>query len=150
MLFILQLCCPVCQSAPSLVMFGVGSFSALSGYTLPLLPLLLQQSLLQLRAVLLSRVDDALFCQRSFLFLPFVHFLCCFVDFSPQLPLPLPPPPPLFRDKDVVGGNARDDLASFWLRKTKKPVLSVLLVQKKGGEPQLYRGTNMEVRPAGA
>ena len=38
-----------------------------------------------------------------------------------------------------------DDLASFWLRKTKKPVLAVLLVQKKGCEPKLYRGTNMEV-----
>lgn len=46
---------------------------------------------------------------------------------------------------DVVGGDARDDLASFWLRKTKRPVLAVLLVQKKGEEPQLYRGTNMEV-----
>ncbi|CAM9132139.1 unnamed protein product [Ectocarpus fasciculatus] len=45
----------------------------------------------------------------------------------------------------VVGGDARDDLASFWLRKTKKPVLAVLLVQKKGGQPQLFRGTNMEV-----
>lgn len=46
----------------------------------------------------------------------------------------------------VVGGDARDDLASFWLRKTKRPVLAVLLVQKAGGKPQLYRGTNMEVR----
>lgn len=45
----------------------------------------------------------------------------------------------------MVGGDARDDLASFWLRKTKRPVLAVLLVQKKGGKPQLYRGTNMEV-----
>lgn len=45
----------------------------------------------------------------------------------------------------MVGGDARDDLASFWLRKTKRPVLAVLLVQKKGGQPQLYRGTNMEV-----
>lgn len=52
----------------------------------------------------------------------------------------------LFRgEADVVGGDARDDLASFWLRKTKRPVLAVLLVQKKGKEPQLYRGTNMEV-----
>lgn len=48
--------------------------------------------------------------------------------------------------KGVVGGDARDDLAAFWLRKTKKPVLAVLLVQKRGGQPQLYRGTNMEVR----
>ncbi|CAM9477883.1 unnamed protein product [Scytosiphon promiscuus] len=45
----------------------------------------------------------------------------------------------------VVGGDTRDDLASFWLRKTKRPVLAVLLVQKKGGPPLLYRGTNMEV-----
>lgn len=45
----------------------------------------------------------------------------------------------------VVGGDARDDLASFWLRKTKRPVLAVLLVQKAGGQPKLYRGTNMEV-----
>lgn len=37
------------------------------------------------------------------------------------------------------------DLASFWLRKTKKPVLAVLLVQKPGQKPKLYRGTNMEV-----
>ena len=37
------------------------------------------------------------------------------------------------------------DLDSFWLRKTKKPVLAVLLVQKPGGAPKLYRGTNMEV-----
>lgn len=39
----------------------------------------------------------------------------------------------------------RSDLSSFWLRKTKKPVLAVLLVQKPGGKPVLYRGTNMEV-----
>ena len=39
----------------------------------------------------------------------------------------------------------KTDLASFWLRKTKKPVLAVLLVQKPGGRPKLYRGTNMEV-----
>jgi cytidine deaminase len=37
------------------------------------------------------------------------------------------------------------DLASFWLRKTKKPVLAVLMVQKPGGDPVLYRGCNMEV-----
>ena len=37
------------------------------------------------------------------------------------------------------------DLSSFWLRKTKKPVLAVLLVQKPGQRPKLYRGTNMEV-----
>lgn len=37
------------------------------------------------------------------------------------------------------------DLTAFWLRKTKKPVLAVLLVQKPNGEYRLYRGTNMEV-----
>jgi len=40
---------------------------------------------------------------------------------------------------------AETDLASFWLRKTKKPVLAILLVQKPGSAPKLYRGTNMEV-----
>lgn len=45
-----------------------------------------------------------------------------------------------------AGGDPRDDLASFWLRKTRKPVLAVLLVEKEDGSgPQLYRGTNMEV-----
>lgn len=38
------------------------------------------------------------------------------------------------------------DLTSFWLRKSKKPVLSVLMVQKSvNDKPKLYRGTNMEV-----
>jgi cytidine deaminase len=38
------------------------------------------------------------------------------------------------------------DLSKFWLRKTHKPVLAVLLVQSPGAkEPTLYRGTNMEV-----
>ena len=41
--------------------------------------------------------------------------------------------------------SIKTDLSSFWLRKTKKPVLAVLLVQKPGGRPKLYRGTNMEV-----
>lgn len=40
--------------------------------------------------------------------------------------------------------DVQHDLANFWLRKTKKPVLSVLLVEKKG-VIKLYRGTNMEV-----
>ena len=38
-----------------------------------------------------------------------------------------------------------NDLHSFWLRKTHKPVLAVLLVQSEGQPPVLYRGTNMEV-----
>jgi len=37
------------------------------------------------------------------------------------------------------------DVSTFWLRKTRKPVLGVLLVQKPGKPPKLYRGTNMEV-----
>lgn len=44
------------------------------------------------------------------------------------------------------------DLTSFWLRKTKKPVLAVLMVKKQlpdGTDDEesmrLYRGTNMEV-----
>jgi hypothetical protein len=36
------------------------------------------------------------------------------------------------------------DLDNFWLRKSKKPVLSVLLVEKNGKQ-KLYRGSNMEV-----
>jgi hypothetical protein len=39
-----------------------------------------------------------------------------------------------------------NDIAKFWLRKTHKPVLAVLLVQSAGAKvPTLYRGTNMEV-----
>ncbi|CAM9307589.1 unnamed protein product, partial [Phaeothamnion confervicola] len=51
-----------------------------------------------------------------------------------------------------------DDLSSFWLRKTRKPVLAILVVQRGGGggggggccgsgaaPPRVYRGTNMEV-----
>lgn len=37
------------------------------------------------------------------------------------------------------------DLGTFWLRKTKKPVLAVLLVRRNDGSLKLYRGTNMEV-----
>jgi len=39
------------------------------------------------------------------------------------------------------------DLTSFWLRKTKKPVLAVLMVKKDDDDStiRLYRGTNMEV-----
>jgi A distinct subfamily of CDD/CDA-like deaminases len=39
----------------------------------------------------------------------------------------------------------KNDINSFWLRKTHKPVLAVLAVQTKEGGVQLYRGTNMEV-----
>eukprot|EP00978_Attheya_sp_CCMP212_P047552 scaffold421977_cov98-Attheya_sp.AAC.1 len=43
--------------------------------------------------------------------------------------------------------ESSNDIRSFWLRKTKKPVLAVLLVEQPG-KPQkfvLYRGSNMEV-----
>ena len=47
---------------------------------------------------------------------------------------------------DGKGGGGGHDLAAFWLRKTRKPVLAVLLVQKgEDGPLKLYRGTNMEV-----
>ena len=51
-----------------------------------------------------------------------------------------------FRDhmQEVVRGS--HDLKRFWLRKTQKPVLAVLLVKSAGDEGgRLYRGTNMEV-----
>ncbi len=38
-----------------------------------------------------------------------------------------------------------NDIRKFWLRKSKKPVLAVLLVNKPGEGLVLYRGTNMEV-----
>eukprot|EP00930_Biecheleria_cincta_P050100 TRINITY_DN35285_c0_g1_i1.p1 TRINITY_DN35285_c0_g1~~TRINITY_DN35285_c0_g1_i1.p1 ORF type:complete len:538 (+),score=86.98 TRINITY_DN35285_c0_g1_i1:96-1709(+) len=37
------------------------------------------------------------------------------------------------------------ELDCFWLRKTAKPVLSVLLVQRDGGSLQMHRGINLEV-----
>lgn len=40
--------------------------------------------------------------------------------------------------------SGSNDLESFWLRKSRKPVLAVLLVEK-GGVSKLYRGSNMEV-----
>lgn len=46
---------------------------------------------------------------------------------------------------ETLKDGGRSDLKTFWLRKTKKPVLAVLLVQKPGGKHILYRGTNMEV-----
>lgn len=42
--------------------------------------------------------------------------------------------------------RGQHDISKFWLRKTHKPVLAVLLVQSRGmSRPVLYRGTNMEV-----
>lgn len=42
--------------------------------------------------------------------------------------------------------RGKHDISKFWLRKTRKPVLAVLLVQSHEMQrPVLYRGTNMEV-----
>lgn len=40
----------------------------------------------------------------------------------------------------LVASAGNNDLEHFWLRKSKKPVLAVLLVQKPGQLPKLYRG----------
>ncbi|CAB9527078.1 expressed unknown protein [Seminavis robusta] len=45
----------------------------------------------------------------------------------------------------LLMNESSNDIHSFWLRKTHKPVLAVLLVQTADGPPVLYRGTNMEV-----
>lgn len=50
--------------------------------------------------------------------------------------------PPSMVDGCISCGH---DINTFWLRKTHKPVLAVLLVQSPGRKPVLYRGTNMEV-----
>lgn len=50
--------------------------------------------------------------------------------------------------RDVLSAYVRgecSDLTGFWLRKTQKPVLAILLVQKPNGPPTIYRGCNMEV-----
>jgi hypothetical protein len=48
----------------------------------------------------------------------------------------------LFAKRLKDGDN---DIRKFWLRKSKKPVLAVLLVNKPGQGLVMYRGTNMEV-----
>jgi hypothetical protein len=50
-----------------------------------------------------------------------------------------------FRSFFLESLDGENDFSQFWLRKTKKPVLAVLLVSGKDGTPLLYRGTNMEV-----
>eukprot|EP00930_Biecheleria_cincta_P037673 TRINITY_DN25884_c0_g1_i1.p1 TRINITY_DN25884_c0_g1~~TRINITY_DN25884_c0_g1_i1.p1 ORF type:complete len:436 (+),score=38.84 TRINITY_DN25884_c0_g1_i1:113-1309(+) len=45
--------------------------------------------------------------------------------------------------RDETSGS--HDLERFWLRKTRKPVLSVLLVQRDGGPLRMHRGINLEV-----
>ena len=42
-------------------------------------------------------------------------------------------------------GEGGSDLRQFWLRKSRKPVLAVLLARDSTGSLKLYRGTNMEV-----
>lgn len=41
--------------------------------------------------------------------------------------------------------RGENDLKSFWLRKTQKLVMAVLLVVKPDGTRRVYKGTNMEV-----
>ncbi|GMH89711.1 hypothetical protein TL16_g11541 [Triparma laevis f. inornata] len=43
-------------------------------------------------------------------------------------------------------GPGHSDLRQFWMRKTKKPVLAVLLARTPDGSMKVFRGTNMEVR----
>jgi len=50
-----------------------------------------------------------------------------------------------FRNDSLESLQEDNDITKFWLRKTRKPVLAVLLVSDKNGKPLLYRGTNMEV-----
>jgi cytidine deaminase len=52
-----------------------------------------------------------------------------------------------FREEIVeIIRHGKHEMSKFWLRKTHKPVLAVLLVQSPGmRRPVLYRGTNMEV-----
>jgi hypothetical protein len=45
---------------------------------------------------------------------------------------------------EIARSSPDNDLGSFWLRKTRKPVLAVLLVEKNGIN-KFYRGSNMEV-----
>jgi hypothetical protein len=45
-----------------------------------------------------------------------------------------------FRQTIADSLEQKNDLASFWLRKTKKLVLAVLIVQKENEEPKAYTG----------
>ena len=53
----------------------------------------------------------------------------------------------LYRDSiERVAGESQSELATFWLRKTRKPVLAILVVQKgASGKRVFYRGLNLEV-----
>ena len=53
-----------------------------------------------------------------------------------------------FRDTFIQSlGSGKQEMSSFWMRKTKKPVLAVLMVRGKreGDPPVFYRGVNLEV-----
>jgi hypothetical protein len=50
-----------------------------------------------------------------------------------------------FRNEMTKILKGTNDISSFWLRKTHKPVLAVLAVEVGRGKIKLYRGTNMEV-----
>lgn len=49
------------------------------------------------------------------------------------------------RDVLEVFQQGKHELSRFWLRKTRKPVLAVLLVRSPNSPPMIFRGTNMEV-----
>ena len=42
-------------------------------------------------------------------------------------------------------GDNSNEMSAFWMRKSKKPVLSILMVHKQGQQRKYYRGLNMEV-----
>ena len=42
-------------------------------------------------------------------------------------------------------GDNSNEMSAFWMRKSKKPVLSILMVHKQGQLRRYYRGLNMEV-----
>eukprot|EP00536_Pseudo-nitzschia_multiseries_P009919 jgi/Psemu1/325849/estExt_fgenesh1_pg.C_2890012 len=54
-----------------------------------------------------------------------------------------------FRDEfiQILHDSSEDsnDIRAFWLRKTHKPVIAILAVQRPNGKVKLYRGMNLEV-----
>lgn len=50
-----------------------------------------------------------------------------------------------WRKKFVESQNIENEIEIFWLRKTKQPILSVLMIKKPGKERKIYRAMNMEV-----
>jgi len=56
-----------------------------------------------------------------------------------------------FRDEFIARQSAACELADFWLRKSHKPVLSVLLCRRAGMQHRFHRGINLEVsQPTGS